>query len=191
MNILQSALSFSHTLLSNAVKPGDRVIDATMGNGHDTLFLAQLVGDSGHVDAFDIQKQALTSTNGLLEKNQIAKNTYTLHQASHDTIAKTVPASEPISAAIFNLGYLPGGDKTVITHKDSSLNAIKQCLDLLSPHGLVIVVLYYGHEGGVEEKNAILQFASQLDQHQFNVMTYQFINQVQAPPICLAFEKRN
>ncbi|WP_268912884.1 class I SAM-dependent methyltransferase [Lentilactobacillus sp. SPB1-3] len=189
-NTLQSSLAFSHTLLQSVVKPGDNVIDATMGNGHDTLFLAQLVQATGHVSAFDIQASAIESTKQLLADNQIADNNYNLYQMSHSQIKDVLPEDSKITAAIFNLGYLPGGDKSVITHSETSIPAIQQCLQMLERHGLVVVVLYYGHPGGESEKEAIIDFTHSLDQHVYNVLQYQFVNQVQAPPICLAFEKR-
>ncbi|GAY72757.1 tRNA (mnm(5)s(2)U34)-methyltransferase [Lentilactobacillus kosonis] len=176
--------------MQSVVNPGDHVIDATMGNGHDTLFLSQLVHTTGHVSAFDIQPTAIKSTAQLLSDNQIFDDNYTLYQVSHSKISEVIPKEHKIKAAIFNLGYLPGGDKTIITHHETSIPAIKQCLNLLETHGLVIVVLYYGHPGGEDEKKAIIDFAQSLDQHEFNVLQYQFINQIQAPPICLAFEKR-
>lgn len=109
-------------------------------------------------------------------------------QYSHANIDHYV--TETITGAIFNLGYLPGGDKTEITHASSTLTAIESCLELLKSNGRVILVCYYGHPGGKEELARVQQFTSELDQHQYQVLKYEFTNQIHNPPILIAIEKR-
>ncbi|GAK47052.1 hypothetical protein LOSG293_011530 [Secundilactobacillus oryzae JCM 18671] len=186
---LESSLAFSHQLLKAAVQPGDTVIDGTAGNGHDTALLAELVGQSGHVLAFDIQEAALSQTKTRLDNAGLASQVQLIHD-SHANLAAYLPENQSISAAIFNLGYLPGGDKQITTHAESTLQALQQMLAHLSAGGVVIAVLYYGHPGGKAEKDAVIHFASTLDQKQFQVLSYQFINQIHEPPILLAIQKR-
>ncbi|GEP20307.1 tRNA (mnm(5)s(2)U34)-methyltransferase [Pediococcus argentinicus] len=185
--MLENALQYSHTLLKEVVHADDIVIDATMGNGHDTKFLAELVGLNGTVYSFDIQKLALMNTTELLNQNNLTDRVK-LIQDSHANIDHYV--TETITGAIFNLGYLPGGDKTEITHASSTLTAIESCLELLKSNGRVILVCYYGHPGGKDELAQVQQFTSNLDQHQYQVLEYQFTNQIHHPPILIAIEKR-
>ncbi|GLB46718.1 rRNA methyltransferase [Philodulcilactobacillus myokoensis] len=185
---LNSSLKFSHYLLENNINYGDTAIDATVGNGNDTLFLSKLVGKTGHVYGFDIQKLAINNTKNKLQSHK-KENCVTLFQTSHDQIFKLL-GQKQIKAAIFNLGYLPGGNKKIITHANTTIKAIQACLKLLKTNGMVILVIYYGHPGGIDEKNHIESFTSHLDQKKYNVLKYQFINQVNEPPILIAIQKR-
>lgn len=185
--MLQTALRYSHTLLKEIIQPGDQVIDATMGNGNDTLFLAELVGDNGQVYAFDIQEQALTKTK---EKLGSLITRSSLFLAGHETIETTISAHQPIKAAIFNLGYLPSSDKTIITLPATTQQAMEAILKRLTVGGRMILVIYYGHEGGVDEKNAVLDSCGNLPQENYSVLTYQFINQKNNPPILVCVEKK-
>ncbi|QHJ71758.1 class I SAM-dependent methyltransferase [Planococcus halotolerans] len=181
---LMRVLPFTKFLLEQAVADGDRVIDATAGNGHDTLFLAQLAGDAGKVYAFDIQEEAVRATK---ERVKDYGNVDVILD-SHTNIAQYV--SEEIAAAVFNLGYLPKGDHSIITKSATTLAAITQCLELLKETGLVAIVIYSGHDGGSEERDAVMDFVSQLPQTKFDVMKYQFINQQHSPPFLVAIEKK-
>ncbi|MFD2208188.1 class I SAM-dependent methyltransferase [Virgibacillus halophilus] len=185
-NMVQSVLQFSHALLAESVKQGESVIDATCGNGHDTLFLSNLVGENGTVYAFDIQKQAIESTEQLLQANQ-RKNTQ-LIMDDHVNISKHISSAE-IAGAIFNLGYLPKGDKKLITKQETTIPAIENILKQLKHSGYVVLVVYHGHPGGKEEMIALLDFSRQLDQKRYHVLKYDFINQKNNPPFVLAIQK--
>ena len=185
--MLLTALRFSHQLLKETVSEGDHVIDATMGNGNDTLFLAGLVGPTGHVYAFDIQEQAVQNTR---EKLAEYAERSTLFLAGHETIEETIPVDQPIQAAIFNLGYLPKSDKQIITLPETTKRAMSAILKRLTVGGRMIVVIYYGHKGGEAEKNEVLHFCQNLPQENFSVLNYQFINQKNNPPILLCVEKK-
>ncbi|MCK8624277.1 methyltransferase domain-containing protein [Apilactobacillus sp. TMW 2.2459] len=186
---LQPSLYYSHTLISDIVQPGDTVIDATAGNGHDTKYLSSIVGKNGKVYSFDIQKEAINNTKKLLSENNIIDNVE-LHNCGHENIHRIV--KDKISCAIFNLGYLPGPttNKTIITHSKTTLPAINDCIKLLKKDGIIILVLYYGHPGGQEEKNDVINFAEKLNQKLFTVLKYQFINQINEPPILIAIQKK-
>ncbi|MGJ8731359.1 class I SAM-dependent methyltransferase [Listeria aquatica] len=184
---LEGILPFSHQLLRKVIFPGDLVIDATCGNGHDTLFLAQLVGPNGKVYAYDIQQTAIEKTEARLDEAS-CKNQVLLFKKSHAELAADV--SEPVRAVIYNLGYLPGGDKSITTLEESTLESISAALEKLMVGGLVILVIYHGHEAGKLEKEAILNYVSHLPQEKFSVLQYGFINQRNLPPFVVAIEKR-
>ncbi|WFC04379.1 class I SAM-dependent methyltransferase [Lactiplantibacillus pentosus] len=175
--------------MNQVVNPGDHVIDATVGNGHDTVYLAKLVGTTGHVDGFDIQPAAIAETTKALTAAGF-NHQATLWQTGHEHIADKIAADEPIKCAVFNLGYLPGGDKSIITKPTTTLTAIKAIQERLMTNGLIILLVYAGHPGGAAEAKAVLDYATSLDQHQFQVLQYQFVNQVHVPPYLLAIQKR-
>ena len=174
--MLQTALHFSHQLLKEVVEPGDFVIDATMGNGHDTAFLAELVGPSGEVFAFDIQKEALINTEQKLTELNLLPQT-TLFPLGHEHLHAVLDEETEITAAIFNLGYLPKSNKEIITKPATT----KQALDGLLPHlvkgSRIILVVYYGHEGGSEELDLVTNYTQALPQDVYSVLRYEFINQ--------------
>lgn len=186
---IKSALEFSHELLSEAVNAGDTVVDCTMGNGHDTLFLSDLVGERGTVYGFDIQTQAVENTKALLKTNHAQTKNIYLYNISHAKLDEILPYETMISGAIFNLGYLPGGDKTIVTYPETTIVAIKGCLNRLCHNGVVVVVAYYGHPGGEREKNTVLEFGRQLDQKKYSVLKYSFLNQKHFPPILMAIQR--
>ena len=184
--MLDNILPFAHRLLAQATPEGGIAVDATAGNGHDTLFLAQCVGSGGRVYAFDIQPQALAATQGRLqaagEERQVR-----LISASHADLAHYV--NEPVHSIVFNCGYLPGGNKALTTETGSTLSALAQAVHILRPGGLLAVVLYPGHEAGALEAQAVSEWAAALPQQQFTVLHYGFTNRRNRPPYLLAIEK--
>ena len=184
---LLPALAFARQLIEGRLKNGGRALDGTAGNGRATLFLAQLVGGNGKVWAFDIQAQALSNTAGLLRENGVEERVE-LIATSHADLADYV--REPLDAAMFNFGYLPGGDKTVTTKADSSVRAMQAAAALLAEGGLLTAVVYSGHPAGRAEAAAIEQWAAALPQEQYQVLHYRFTNQRNHPPQLLAIEKR-
>lgn len=148
------ATELAHFLLRQKLKSGDFVVDATVGNGHDTLFLAERVGTAGRVLGFDIQKAALTQAAhlvGLLPQ-------VTLVHAGHETLSEHFAADEEVAAVMFNLGYLPGGPKEIITRAETTLAALEQALAHIREGGLITITLYCGHEGGESEAEAVRSF---------------------------------
>ena len=187
--MLKNALHFSHDLLKKVIVPGVSVVDATVGNGGDTVLLAQLVGETGAVFGFDIQEEALKRTKekllltGLLDRVR-------LFNTSHENANKNIPANVSLSAAVFNLGYLPSGNKKVTTTSTSTLKAIEELLPRLKIGGILLVMVYWGHPEGSVEKESLLDWLPQLSQKEFDVLQYQFINQKNAPPFLLVIEKK-
>jgi predicted methyltransferase len=184
--ILKNSLAISHDLVARVVKPGDIVVDATMGNGNDTVFLARLVGDTGRVYAFDIQKCALDNTKKKLEAEGLAARVEQIHDG-HQNIAKYVTPG--IKAVMFNLGYLPKGDHSIGTKAETTIEAIKSSMKLLCVGGIIMIVIYYGGDSGFEEKEAVLEYVKTIDYRQYSVLVHNFVNQVNCPPIAVCIEK--
>lgn len=188
--MIKGILNYSHYLLEESVIEGEVVIDATCGNGNDTLFLSKLVGEQGHVFAFDIQKQAVENTKKLIKDN--GYNHVSVINDSHAHMNKYLPGgiNKEIGGAIFNLGYLPRSDKSIITKGESTITAIDTILAHLKKNGLIVIVVYHGHEGGKSEKEMILKHVIHLDQKEYSVLQYGFINQKNNPPFIIAIQKR-
>lgn len=179
-------LPFAHQLLQSHLHTGDIAVDGTMGNGNDTLLLAQLVGDTGRVYAFDIQETALTATAQKLQQANLTHRVSLLH-TGHQHIAQHVP--QGVAVAVYNFGYLPRGDHSITTLPETSLMAVQATLNLLRQQGLLVLVLYHGHEMGKHESRALVDWAMALPQGEFRVLRYEFINQQNCPPFIIAIEK--
>lgn len=169
-----------------AVAPGDLVVDGTAGNGHDTAFLAELVGEAGTVLAFDVQQEALDATadrlGGMAGRVRLILD-------SHAEVAEY--ADGPVGGAMFNLGFLPNrGDRSVITRPESTVRAIRALLVLLKKGGLITVCVYDGHEGGAEERDALLRFAGRLHEADVHAARYELLNHRGHPPFLIVFEKK-
>lgn len=189
--MLQTALSYSHQLLQEVLQPGDIAVDATMGNGNDTLFMAEKVGPSGKVYSFDIQEAALAQTKERLPtaRGESVASVQLICE-DHERLDQLLPADEKIKACIFNLGYLPSGDKSIITLPETTKAALDATCRRLLPGGRIIVVSYYGHVGGVEELEMVQRYCTELPQEVYTVLRYQFVNQKNSPPILFCVERR-
>lgn len=163
------------------VKPGDLCIDATMGNGHDTLFLSQLAGPSGQVLAFDIQQDALDSTKKLLDgQKNLAPVTLLLDSHVHMT---SYAKPDTVSCIVFNLGYLPSGDHSIATKKESTIAALEQGLVLLKPGGCISLCIYSGGDSGFDERDGVLSYLRTLDDKKYLVILSCYYNRPNNPPI--------
>lgn len=141
---------------------GAILIDATAGNGHDTLFLAGLCGPAGRVHAFDVQPAALEATRSRLEEAGLADRVE-LIAAGHEEMLERVPvAAGGVLAVVFNLGFLPGSDKSRVTRAETTLAALRAAVTLLGAPGLLSVHAYTGHQGGAEECRQVLDFFATL-----------------------------
>ena len=173
--------------LDKIVQKGDVVIDATMGNGYDTIYLGNLVGENGKVYAFDVQEEAIKSTKKKVERDNMTDRVELILDG-HQNLDKYV--KEEVSCVVLNLGYLPRAKHVVITKPDTTLEAIKKSLKLLKPNGIISIAAYIGHEGGLEEKNYICEYLDNLNQNEFNVLHMQFTNQINNPPQLILIEKK-
>ena len=182
---LSRVLPSARRLLAETVLPGEIVVDATAGNGYDSLFLAEHVGEQGHVYAFDIQQAALTSTAKRLGE---LTNRVSLILDSHENVDQYV--TKEIGGAMFNLGYLPNGeDLSIVTQPDSTIKAIHKLLNMLKVGGIISIIVYSGHTGGVNERDALLNYVRTLHQSNVQVIRYEQLNQQNNPPFLIAIEK--
>lgn len=185
---MMRATEVAHLLVRQSVRAGDWVVDATVGNGHDTALLAELVGPTGRVIGFDIQEAAMAAT---AERVDNAPQVTLVH-AGHETLAEHMVADGAadgrLAAVMFNLGYLPGAPRTITTGAETTLAGLEQALAQLRLHGLITLVLYPGHLGGAEEADAVRSFAQGLPQD-FAVIHYARINSLRPAPELLAIER--
>lgn len=184
---LRSARYLAAEILQKAVLPGDTAVDATMGNGHDTLFLCRLVGGEGRVYAFDVQEKAVESTKKRLEEAGVLSRA-ALFCLGHEHMAEKV--KEPVAAAVFNLGWLPGGDHSVTTRWETTRKAVESALFLLKPLGVLVICAYPGHPEGDRERAALTAFLSALPPQAFNVLHHRFLNAGPGAPECFAVQKQ-
>lgn len=176
-----NTLVLAHRFIREHVGPGAFCIDATAGRGFDTALLCELVGDSGKVLAFDIQQEALDSTQKLLEERGLS-HIAELHLDSHHHMENYAQPGT-VDCITFNFGYLPRGDHNICTHAETSIPAIEQGLTLLKPHGIMSLCIYYGGDSGFDEKNALLDYLKTIDSKLYTVLVTEFANRPNNPPI--------
>lgn len=186
--LLRGPVPLSHLIIRCFLQAGDHAVDATCGNGHDTLLLAELVGSSGKVWAFDIQDSAIQATARKLSLACQADQV-TMVNSGHEQMAEHVTAT--ITTVVFNLGYRPGGDRGIITRPETTLAAFDQSLQLLLPGGILAATVYPGHEGGASERCAIDAWASQLEPAAFHVWNMGQINTPGDAPYFILVQKAN
>ncbi|RUS45444.1 class I SAM-dependent methyltransferase [Cohnella sp. AR92] len=214
-----SVLTMAQRWAAEQAPPGSVVIDATAGGGVDTLFLARTVGSAGHVYAFDVQKEALDATRQrLLDASAADKSTETeqteggvrdprgkpyrraglapvqLLHAGHERMGELVATEHKgkVRAVMFNLGYFPAASeegRKLITLTETTLAALTAALDLLSPGGIITIVLYPGHEGGGEEAAAVADWSAALPASAAQSVVYRFQQKPNAPYL-VAIQKR-
>lgn len=180
------ATEFVHLVLGQSLAPGDWAVDATVGNGHDTLFLANAVGPAGIVFGFDVQDAALAATaqrvNGL---HQVK-----LFHCGHECLTERMPASAKgrVGVVMFNLGYLPGGNKEHCTQAATTLSGLEQAIAYLKTGGLITLVLYPGHASGADEASAVRSYVERLPQT-YAATRYFRLNSLQPAPEVLMIER--
>lgn len=167
--------------IEDHVLPGDICMDATMGNGNDTLLLSRLCGENGQVFAFDIQPQALENTRKRLTEANAPQN-YDLILESHIHMDKYA-APDSVSCIVFNFGYLPGGDHTKATKSETSIPALETALKLLKKKGQLSLCIYSGGDSGFEERDAILEWLKNLDAKKYLVIKTEYYNRPNNPPM--------
>ncbi len=175
-----SAVEWARVFIYPALSDGAVAVDATAGNGNDTVFLAENVGPGGHVYAFDIQEEALLKTKSRLLDAGLHQRV-NLFLKGHQSIGETV--GQPVDAVMFNLGYLPGSNKAVTTKPDSTKDAIISALNLLKLGGRISVVVYTGHPGAKEEAALVDKLMASLNVRLFNVQKIVFHNSESDSPV--------
>ena len=185
-------LNIAQDWITRVVQEGDVVIDATAGNGHDTLFLSRLVGDTGHVYAFDIQEDAIKNTRELLQKKSVKEQVdylsrVSLHAQCHSLLSDHCQGT--VAAVMFNLGYLPSGDKSIIKKFDTTITALEATLSLLKVGGVISIACYPGHEGGGDEASKVDQWSKELPTIHYQVVRLQPYNAKSIAPYLLVLQK--
>jgi len=177
----------AHHLVGLVISEGDLSVDATAGNGHDTVFLATKVGEAGHVYSFDIQQEALDTTYNKLKQKNLEKRV-TLITRGHENLKDYV--QDRAAVIMFNLGYLPGGDRRITTKYDTTIESLEQALTVLAPGGIITVVMYPGHREGFEEKEHIIPFCRQLNSDQYVVLNSRLLNRGHSPPELVVIQRK-
>lgn len=183
---LRSARHLASRAFQDVLRPGDRAVDATLGTGQDCVQLCRLVGEQGLVYGFDVQQDALNRSRLRLEEEGVEKQAR-LILAGHETMKQYVQPGVRLVA--FNLGWLPGSDKTLTTLRQTTISAVHVALDLLAVNGLLVICCYPGHPEGLAEQEALLALAAQLPPKAYSVLWHQFINGGPGAPGCMMIEK--
>lgn len=181
---MMRATEMAHLLMHQSLNAGDWALDATVGNGHDALFLAKCVGPSGRVFGFDVQAAAIAQTAKRVEDHPQV----TLFQAGHETLEAHLPKDGQLAGVMFNLGYLPGAPREIMTGADTTLAALGQALARLKIGGLLTLVLYPGHAGGDHEAEAVRAFAKNLGE-ECVVAQFRRFNAERPAPELIAIER--
>ena len=195
-NIIRQTTELAMHIVRAYVGPGDVVVDATCGNGKDTLALAEM--NPAKLYAFDVQEDAVRKTIRLLEENgckgSLADGRIIVRQLAHENLREFFynldEGSCPVKVVVFNLGYLPGGDKAITTKAQTTLAAVQGAMELLSTDGLVCITMYSGHPEGKAEKDAMLEFAEGLDSVKWHVAYISMPNQKNDPPEILLITRK-
>ena len=183
----RSARFWAQEIIEAALPEGGFAVDATLGNGHDALRLAQRVGAAGKVVGFDVQPEAIASSRarladaGLLDRCDLI-------QDGHQNMKQHLPG-EVADVVLFNLGWLPGAAHGVTTHTDTTLQAVDAALDVLKFGGVMTICVYPGHEEGAREREALLKWAQSLDEMRYDTMLRCYLNQSKNPPLLIAVKK--
>lgn len=161
------------------VRPDELIIDATCGNGYDTLFLAQL--PLSKVVGIDIQPEAIKNTKNILEKHGVVDRVI-LNCGSHESFEWLKLPDRP-KLIVYNLGYLPGGNKTLTTQTETTLASLRSAMSVLGDNGAISVTCYPGHSEGEQEEKAILSWAESLCPKKWLVCYHRWMNRHKAPTV--------
>ena len=183
---LKSARYLAREILLRAVQPGDIVVDATMGNGHDTLMLCEAVGPEGRVYAFDIQEDAIIRTEALLREHGMLPRARLILKG-HEHLKEYL--EKGLRAVVFNLGWLPGGAHDVTTRWETTRQAVESALELLAPRGVVVICAYPGHAEGDRERQQLTEHLAGLSNREYNVLHQKFLNASAGAPECFVIQK--
>lgn len=190
MNVypFKNAVTMSHMFLQPYASQAKLLVDMTCGNGHDTAFLASCMPDTAVLYAFDIQACAVEATKKTLQEQHVETKHIICQQGSHDVLLERLDGNPNI--IVFNLGYLPSGDHAVHTKTEITLKAVKICLNKIAINGIIMIAAYPGTPAGAEEEEALRQFLQTVPQKEFDVSSWQPVNQIHCPPRLYIVQKR-
>ena len=186
-NDFRSARFWAAGIIEKALYEGAVAVDATLGNGHDCLWLCNLVGENGRVYGFDIQREAVERSRVRLEENGVADRAFLIHDGHQNMLSHV--ERESADAVMFNLGWLPGAQHGVTTYVATTLQAVNAALDVLKQDGVMTICVYPGHDEGAREREALVDWAKNLDQRLYDAMIQSYLNQSNDPPLMIAVKK--
>ena len=189
--LVTSTIGFSKHLISSVLGPGDIAVDATAGNGNDTVFLAKLVGDAGRVHSFDIQPEALKKAGERVRQDGVDKQVV-FHATGHENMLSVLPEEHAgmVRAVVYNLGFLPGSDESIVTKSETTLKALNASCQALAPDGVISIICYTGHPGGQNEAATVSDWCKALDFAEWRVLRYEVANKPGDPIILYFIEKK-
>ena len=180
--IINNPVKLSHYLIENRVENNIKACDMTAGNGKDSKFILDKKNPK-ILYAFDIQKLSQERCKNLIGQRENFK--FILDD--HKNIEKYI--GEKIDLFIYNLGFLPRGDKSITTNYESVIKSLESALNLLNKNGLILITFYPGHETGRDEAFHVGNFLKNLDQKKFQLIKYDFYNQINNPPFLISIRK--
>ncbi|GEL77940.1 tRNA (mnm(5)s(2)U34)-methyltransferase [Tenuibacillus multivorans] len=186
---MKAIIPFAHDLLKQYIQPGSVVVDATLGNGHDSLYLSQLVGHDGRVIAFDVQQEAIDTSSQWLQQHDVSNVDMILSGHEHAVHELTQRGIQSIDGAIFNLGYLPGSNKHITTSSQTTIQAIKGLFSILKDNRIIVIVIYPGHDEGKEERDALMNVLKQIPANHADIAKYQMVNRSESAPFVIGIYK--
>lgn len=203
-NLFQSHIDLAHSYWKKSLKSGDIAIDATCGNGYDTLELAHLLFNLetaastlpitvSKLIAIDRQKKAVDATRARL-KSTVSKDIMRHHVCLLEQCHSSFPSDitmESVALIVYNLGYLPGGNKALTTMHSTTLQSLKSALSLITPGGCISITCYPGHEEGRQEEHLIKEFASNLNPREWSCCYHSWLNRYQAPSLFIIQKAEN
>lgn len=184
----KNAVTMSHMFLQPYAAHAKLLVDMTCGNGHDTAFLASCMPDTAVLYAFDIQQCAIEATKKTLQEQQVDTKQVICQQGSHDVLLDHVNGNPDI--IVFNLGYLPSGNHTIHTTSEITIKAVKICLNKIAKNGIIMIAAYPGTPEGAKEEEALRLFLQSVPQKNFDVSSWQPLNQIHCPPRLYIVQKR-
>lgn len=186
-NDFRSARFWAAEIIEKALYEGACAVDATLGNGHDTQWLCEMVGEGGKVYGFDVQAEAVERTRARLEAAGLAARAQLILDG-HQNMLNHVP-EDSADAIVFNLGWLPGAAHGVTTYVNTTLAAVNAGLEALKEDGVMTICVYPGHDEGAREREALIAWASGLDEKKYDAMLKTYLNQSNDPPLLIAVKK--
>lgn len=189
-NIYNNVNNYIKAIALKKIKKGSIVVDATVGNGNDILYLLKLIGREGIAYGFDIQDIAIKNTQEKIkiDNNGVVPDNCILINDGHQFLDNYV--NTQVNFIVFNLGYLPKGDHSIITTPTNTIMAIEKSMKILKKNGCICIATYLSHKGGMDEYDAVMDFLKQVKQEEFNISKIEFINQRNNPPVLFLIEKR-
>lgn len=163
---MKNHLDLAHFYWKKTVSEHDTVIDATCGNGYDTLFLAEL---NVKIIAYDIQLEAIEATRTKVPHALFRHQSHAQFEESEAALI------------VYNLGYLPGGDKNLTTRCSTTLQSLQYAVQIATK--ALSITCYPGHDEGAKEEKMVIDFAATLNPKIWHVCYHQWLNRHKSPSL--------